>query len=480
MNGVVCIFVSLVALVFASDVIELSDSTFESVIEEKEIILVEFFAPWCGHCKKLAPEYEKAATALLKNDPPIPLAKVDCTEAGKESCSKFGVSGYPTLKVFRGIENIEDYSGPREASGIISYMKSKAGPAAKELKTVEDLTKIQASDEVYIIGFFKEGSSLSSAFASASNKLRDNFKLALTTSEEVIKAASATAETVTLYRPKRLITKLEESSVTLTDASANSAQISSFVKDNFSGLTGHLTPDNGPFFKKPQCVAYYQVDYLRNPKGTNYYRNRVMKVAKKFEGKLTFAVASKEDFSGELGEMGIESSSEDVNVVIWSEKGQKFRMDPSITFSMEALEKFAQDYLDGKIEPYLKSEEPPADNSGPVKVVTAKTFDEIVNDAERDVLIEFYAPWCGHCKSLAPKYDELGEKLTGEDSVVIAKMDATANDVPPPYNVRGFPTIYWAPKGKKDSPKKYEGAREVKDFLSFIKKESSNKLKDEL
>ena len=93
-----------------------------------------------------------------------------------------------------------------------------------------------------------------------------------------------------------------------------------------------------------------------------------MKVAKKFEGKLTFAVASKEDFSGELGEMGIESSSEDVNVVIWSEKGQKFRMDPSITFSMEALEKFAQDYLDGKIEPYLKSEEPPADNSGPVKV----------------------------------------------------------------------------------------------------------------
>ena len=161
--------------------------------------------------------------------------------------------------------------------GIISYMKSKAGPAAKELKTEEDLTKIQASDEVYIIGFFKEGSSLSSAFASASNKLRDNFKLALTTSEEVIKAASATAETVTLYRPKRLITKLEESSVTLTDASANSAQISSFVKDNFSGLTGHLTPDNGPFFKKPQCVAYYQVDYLRNPKGTNYYRNRFVR-----------------------------------------------------------------------------------------------------------------------------------------------------------------------------------------------------------
>ena len=147
------------------------------------------------------------------------------------------------------------------------------------MKTVEDLIKIQASDEVYLIGFFKEGSSLCLAFASASNKLRGNFKLALTTSEEVIKAASATAETVTLYRPKRLITKSEGSFV--TDASANCAQISSFIKDKFSGLTGHLTPDNGQFFKNPQCVAYYQVDYLRNPKGTNYYRNRVMKVAQK-------------------------------------------------------------------------------------------------------------------------------------------------------------------------------------------------------
>ena len=66
----------------------------------------------------------------------------------------------------------------------------------------------------------------------------------------------------------------------------------------------------------------------------------------------------------------------------------------------------------------------------------AKNFDELVTKTDKDVLIEFYAPWCGHCKSLAPKYDELGEKMA-EEAVEIVKMDATANDVPSDFDVKG-------------------------------------------
>lgn len=70
----------------------------------------------------------------------------------------------------------------------------------------------------------------------------------------------------------------------------------------------------------------------------------------------------------------------------------------------------------------------------------------------------------------------MGEKLKGED-VAIIKMDATANDVPPQFDVRGFPTLFWLPKGKHDAPIRYEGGREVDDFIKYISKQATSELK---
>src|SRR5262249_31651955 len=85
----------------------------------------------------------------------------------------------------------------------------------------------------------------------------------------------------------------------------------------------------------------------------------------------------------------------------------------------------------------------------------------------RDVLIEFYAPWCGHCQELAPKYEMLAESLRSMSSLVIAKMDLTANEVEG-LDVQGFPTIRLYKRGKKTHPIEFNGDRTVDGFTSFL------------
>jgi protein disulfide-isomerase A1 len=84
---------------FDNGVLVLTDDTFDEAIAKYDYLLVEFYAPWCGHCKKLTPEYEGAAAVLSAQDPPRTIAKVDATE-NKGIADRMGIKGFPTLFFF--------------------------------------------------------------------------------------------------------------------------------------------------------------------------------------------------------------------------------------------------------------------------------------------------------------------------------------------------------------------------------------------
>jgi protein disulfide-isomerase A6 len=111
--------------------------------------------------------------------------------------------------------------------------------------------------------------------------------------------------------------------------------------------------------------------------------------------------------------------------------------------------------------------------------LTPEDFDSIVN-GRKHALVEFYAPWCGHCKRMTPEFKKLGEKVTGDGKlssrVVIAKVDADKHrELGGRFDVKGFPTILYFARGKPvESHTPYQGARTYDGFLSFIEDQLEN------
>ncbi|KAJ7977632.1 Protein disulfide isomerase-like 2-2 [Quillaja saponaria] len=228
----------------ADDVVVLTEENFENEVGKDRGALVEFYAPWCGHCKKLAPEFEKLG-ATFKKTKSVLVGKVDCDEH-KSLCSKFGVSGYPTIQWFpKGSLEPKKYEGERTAESLVEFVNNEGGT---------------------------------------------NVKVATVPSSVVV-----------------------------------------------------LTPEN---------------------------------------------------------------------------------------------------------------------------------FDEVILDETKDVLVEFYAPWCGHCKNLAPTYEKVATAFKLEEHVVIANLDADKyRDLAEKYGISGFPTLKFFPKSNK-AGEEYEGGRDLEGFVSFINEKS--------
>uniref|UniRef100_A0A251T6C4 Putative thioredoxin-like fold protein n=1 Tax=Helianthus annuus TaxID=4232 RepID=A0A251T6C4_HELAN len=133
--------------------------------------------------------------------------------------------------------------------------------------------------------------------------------------------------------------------------------------------------------------------------------------------------------------------------------------------------------MDGKVKPFIKSEPIPETNDEPVKVVVANSLGDMVLDSKKNsrilsiflFLLEFYAPWCGHCKKLAPTLDEVAVSFENDASVMVAKFDASNNDIPSDtFEVQGYPTLYFRSSSGKVVP--YEGNRTKEDIIDFIQK----------
>ncbi|EFJ41881.1 protein disulfide isomerase 1 [Volvox carteri f. nagariensis] len=448
------------------DVVVVTTKNFDDVVKKSKFALVEFYAPWCGHCKSLKPQYAAAATTLKKVAPDAVLAKVDAT-VEESLAGKFGIQGYPTLKWFVDGELVSDYNGPRDAEGIVNWIKKKTGPSAVTVDDVDKLQELEADNEVLAVGYFSafEGEAFE-AFISYAKKT-ESVSFAQTTSAEVAKAAGLEAPgTLAVVKNFK-----DEPRATVVLAELDEEKIADFVKSEKLPLTIEFSKGNSDkIFNSGIPMQLILWTSAKDLESGAEVRTIYKTVASKFKGKLVFVTVNNEGEEADpvTNFFGLKGAASPVLLGFYMEKNKKYKLQEP--FTLEAVEKFAESILDGTAQPEYKSQPIPEDPyEDGVHVVVGKSVDSVVLDPTKDVLLEVYAPWCGHCKKLDPIYKKLAKRFKKVSSVVIAKMDGTENEHPL-VDVKGFPTLIFFPAGEDATPIPFEGGdRTLKSLTKFIK-----------
>lgn len=466
MRTLAILVLGICSVAFAAEVKEeegvlvLTNDNFDEVLAKNNFILVEFYAPWCGHCKALAPEYAKAAQALAGEKSEIKLGKVDATVESKLA-EKFEVRGYPTLKFFRE-GKAQEYGGGRTSPDIINWLKKKTGPPAATLETVDAAKAAIDKDEVYVVGFFKDVESAGAkAYLEAAATI-DDVPFGIASKDDIFKEYKMDKDGVVLFK------KFDEGRNNF-EGDVTADAVKKFISANQLPTVIEFTQESAQKIFGGEIKSH---NLLFISKKSSEYEGIIKgykDAATGFKGKVLFIwIDIDNDDNGRILEFfGLKASEcPAARFITIGDDMTKYK--PETTeITSENIKNFVQGVLDKKIKPHLMSEDVPKDwDAKPVKVLVGKNFVEVAKDKTKDVLVEFYAPWCGHCKQLAPIWDELGEKFKDNKDIVIAKMDSTANEVED-VKVQSFPTIKFFPKGR-DEVIDYNGERTLAGFSKFL------------
>ena len=164
------LLISLFILSIYTIVIPLNDKNFDLHVIDSSTWLLDFYASWCGHCKKLEPIFNSASDKFNNN---LQFGKIDCPE-NPVLCKRFGIKGYPTIKYYRDGE-IRNFKGARTEDGIVAFGNTIIGPAVIKDITLEEIEKLKDREDMVIFLYYSPANKFKSTY-NAYYRLARNFQ----------------------------------------------------------------------------------------------------------------------------------------------------------------------------------------------------------------------------------------------------------------------------------------------------------------
>jgi len=373
----------------ASDVLAYTADNFKDELA-KNNHFVMFYAPWCGHCKRLHPTWDELGKKFNTDDSSeVVIAKVDCT-VETSVCSDNDVTGYPTIKFFKkdgGDDSAEKYRGGRDKDNLVKFINKKLGAEPEETEEAMLPEEATADKGLYVLS-------------------DRSFNLHVSKKDTFVKFYAPWCGHCQKLAPiwDDLAAEFEKDA-SVTVAKLDCTQSSALCQEH--GVKGYPT-----------------LSYFRNGKKVEDYR-------------------------------GARTLSE-LKVFVESMKEEK-----------------------GKDKAETADKVPEAPPKSDVKFLDIDSFEGEIGSGV--TFVKFFAPWCGHCKRLAPTWDELAGKFSSADDVTVAKVDCTSDDnknkgLCSEQGVNGFPTLHIYKDGKK--VEEFSGKRTIEGLEAFVEKHRTKK--DEL
>uniref|UniRef100_G3UCF5 protein disulfide-isomerase n=1 Tax=Loxodonta africana TaxID=9785 RepID=G3UCF5_LOXAF len=420
-------------------VLVLSGHTLGLALQTHLALLVEFYAPWCGHCKALAPEYSKVATLLATESVRATLAKVDGT-AEPELTQKFGVTRYPTLKLFQDGNRThpEEYTGPWETEGITKWLK-------QHLEDEKGAQALIDTQDVVVIGFFDlQDEDMVTFLALAQDALDLTF--GLTNRPQLFQKFGLTKDTVVLFK------KFDEGWADFPvdkEFCLDQGHLSCFLPTHSMHLVMGFNSQTSP--KIFARILNHLLLFINQTLAS--HRALLVgfgEVAPPFQGQVLFVVVDVDvDNDHVLQYCGLRAQEASTLYFINIATTKKYVPQGGGLVTLAAVLAFCHSVLNGEVKPYRLSQEIPPDwDQRPVKTM-GKNFEQVAFNETKNMFVKLYTTWCTHCKEMAATWEALAEKYSDCQDIITAELDATANERA--FAVHGFPTLkyFLAGPGRK-------------------------------
>ncbi|KAH9538064.1 hypothetical protein CY35_16G085300 [Sphagnum magellanicum] len=406
-------------------------------------------------------DFALVSRLLAESGSTVVFAKLDAVN-NPSTASQYSIKGFPALLFFTN-GTFQRYTSGHSREEMVNWVRKRTGFAATTISTKAEAEAFLNKNVAVVISYFEkfEGPEYEEFIAAAIAE--EGTEFLQTTNVDIVQ--------LFIKPPFIALRKPQAVNFAAFGGHYSESEILSFVELNKHPLVSCLNSTTARrVYSSP---IKHHVLLFAESKDYEALRDLYQAVAKDFNGKVMFLVVdlADEDFSRPmLAVYGLQTDKPAV-AGFHNEDGSRYLLDSEIT--LHSLKAFAADFLEGKLPLYYKSQPVPTENVGLVTTIVGKTFDLIVLDETKDVFLQVYTPWCVACEKVNRTFEKLARYVEGVPSLVLARIDASANEHPLLKEVLSFPSLLFFPARKSSIPIVAPERPSFKGLLQFVKENAA-------